>query len=204
MHTINSFLMTTVITAWDYKLSFLELIAFITSVVGVALGIFGPRSTWPWWNLSSLLYAVLFFEQKYYASGAIQFVFIAGGFWGWYGWGPQGAKPERLSRNLKNRWSLGLVILWFALYPILLHIGAAASLTDAFGFAGSCVAQVIMIQQKYEAWPLWFIVDAVYTYQYWHGGLYLTAILYLIFVGLAVGGWARWLREAKKHELINS
>jgi nicotinamide mononucleotide transporter len=204
MHTINSILMTAVITAWDYKLSFLELIAFITSVVGVALGIFGPRSTWPWWNLSSLLYAVLFFEQKYYASGAIQFVFIAGGFWGWYGWGPQGAKPERLTRNLKIRWSLGLVILWFALYPILLHIGAAASLTDAFGFAGSCVAQVIMIQQKYEAWPLWFIVDAVYTYQYWHGGLYLTAILYLIFVGLAVGGWARWLREAKKHELITS
>jgi len=201
---MNSFLMTTVVTAWDYKLSLLELVAFITSVVGVALGIFGPRSTWPWWNLSSLLYAILFFEQKYYASGAIQFVFIAGGLWGWYGWGPQGAKPERLNSRLKIRWSLGLVVLWFALYPMLVNIGAAASLTDAFGFAGSCVAQVIMIQQKYEAWPLWFLVDAVYTYQYWHGGLYLTAILYLIFVGLAIGGWARWLREAKKHESINS
>ena len=45
--------MTTVLTAWKYDLSLLELIAFVTSVVGVALGIFGPRSTWPWWNISS-------------------------------------------------------------------------------------------------------------------------------------------------------
>ena len=196
--------MTTVLTAWKYDLSLLELIAFVTSVVGVALGIFGPRSTWPWWNISSLLYAILFFEQKYYASGALQFVFVAGGFWGWFGWGKTGARPERLSAQHKIRCGVALAISWFALYPLLVHIGAAASLTDAFGFAGSCVAQVLMVKEKYEAWPLWFVVDGVYTYQFFHGKLYLTAILYLIFVALAVGGWVRWLREAKKHEARNS
>ena len=151
-----------------------------------------------------MLYAVLFFEQKYYASGALQFIFIAGGFWGWFGWGPKGARPARLTGKSKVRWVSGFVVTWFALYPVLLHIGAAASLTDAFGFAGSCVAQVLMVQQKYEAWPLWFVVDAVYTYQYWRGGLYLTAILYLLFVALAVGGWVRWLREAKKNADITA
>ena len=54
-----------------------------------------------------------------------------------------------------------------------------------------------MVKEKYEAWPLWFVVDGVYTYQFFHGKLYLTAILYLIFVGLAVGGWARWLKKSK-------
>ena len=204
MHTLNSLLMTTVFTAWKYDLSILELVAFATSVVGVALGIFGPRSTWPWWNISSLLYAILFFEQKYYASGALQFVFIAGGFWGWFGWGKSGAKPARLSKKAKLQWGLGFLALWFALYPALVHIGAAASLTDAFGFAGSCVAQVLMVREKYEAWPLWFVVDGVYTYQFFHGQLYLTGILYLIFVGLAIGGWVRWLKEAKKLDLLSS
>ena len=204
VHSINSLLMTTVFTAWKYDLSLLELVAFISSVVGVALGIFGPRSTWPWWNISSLLYAVLFFEEKYYASGLLQFVFVAGGIWGWFGWGPQGAKPVRLSLKAQAAWGGGLIASWFALYPFLLHIGAAASLTDAFGFAGSCIAQVLMVQQKFEAWPLWFVVDAVYTYQFFHGKLYLTAILYLIFVGLAVGGWYRWLREARKHASISA
>ncbi len=197
MHSLNTFLMTTLFTAWGYHLSFLEFLAFITSVVGVALGIFGPRSTWPWWNISSFLYAILFFEQKYYASGVLQFVFIAGGLWGWFGWGKEGAKPARLTKKLKANWGIGFLITWFALYPLLTHIGAAASLTDAFGFAGSCIAQVLMVKEKYEAWPLWFVVDGVYTYQFFHGKLYLTAILYLIFVGLAVGGWARWLKKSK-------
>jgi nicotinamide riboside transporter PnuC len=41
------------------------------------------------------------------------------------------------------------------------------------------------------------VVDAVYTYQFWHGGSYLTAILYFIFVLIAVAGWKRWLKESR-------
>jgi nicotinamide mononucleotide transporter len=145
-----------------------------------------------------LLYAILFFEQKYYASGVLQFIFIVGGTWGWFGWGKEGAKPARLNSKHKIIWLTGLLVTWFALYPVLTSIGAAASLTDAFGFAGSCVAQVLMVREKYEAWPLWFIVDSVYTYQFFHGGLYLTAILYLIFVGLAIAGWVRWLNKSRR------
>ena len=196
MHSINHSIMTVMFTAWGYQLTYLEFVAFITSVVGVAYGIFGPRATWPWWNISSLLYAGLFFEQKYYASAALQFVFVAGGIWGWFGWGPKGAKPAKLSLKVNLYWIVGYAIAWFALYPLLLHIGAAASLTDAFGFVGSCIAQVLMCLERYEAWPLWFVVDGVYTYQFWHGKSYLTAILYLIFVLLAIGGWRRWLRMA--------
>ena len=196
MHSINHSIMSVMFTAWGYQLTYLEFVAFITSVVGVAYGIFGPRATWPWWNISSLLYAGLFFEQKYYASAALQFVFVAGGIWGWFGWGPKGAKPAKLSLKVNLYWIVGYAIAWFALYPLLLHIGAAASLTDAFGFVGSCIAQVLMCLERYEAWPLWFVVDGVYTYQFWHGKSYLTAILYLIFVLLAIGGWRRWLRMA--------
>jgi nicotinamide mononucleotide transporter len=191
-------IMVTIFSAWGYHLSLLELLAFITSVVGVGLGVYGPRSTWPWWNISSLLYAGLFFQEKYYASAALQFIFIAGGFWGWFGWGKKGAQPEKLTKREKQFWFLAFVIAWFSLYPILKKIGAAASLTDAFGFVGSCIAQVLMVLEKYESWPLWFLVDTVYTYQFWHGGSYLTAILYFIFVLIAVAGWKRWLRESNE------
>ena len=68
-------------------MSLLEIAAFVTSLIGVILGVLGPRTTWPWWNISSLLYAILFFQSAYYASAALQFIFIAGGFWGWFGWG---------------------------------------------------------------------------------------------------------------------
>jgi len=147
-------------------------------------------------NISCLLYSILFFEQKYYASAFLQFIFIAGGFWGWFGWGEKGAKPAKLSLNINSLWLAGFALSWFALNPLLIHIGAAATLTDSFGFVGSCIAQVLMVREKFETWPLWFVVDAVYTYQFWRGGQYLTSILYLIFVAIAVAGWIRWRREA--------
>ena len=190
------FLMTVMISALGYDLTWLEFFAFITSVIGVGLGIYGPRKTWYWWNISSLLYAILFFQEKYYASALLQFVFIAGGIWGWFGWGKIGAKPAKLKINERAYWSLIYLASWFILYPILKKIGAAASLTDAFGFVGSCIAQLLMVIQRYEAWPIWFVVDGVYTYQFWHGKNYLTAILYFIFVLIAVAGWKRWLRES--------
>jgi len=202
MHFINHALMTVMLTAWGYQLTYLEFVAFVTSVVGVAYGIFGPRVTWPWWNISSLLYAGLFFEQKYYASALLQFVFVAGGIWGWFGWGPKGAKPAKLKSRTNLYWIAGYAVAWFSLYPLLKHIGAAASLTDAFGFVGSCIAQVLMCVERYEAWPLWFVVDGVYTYQFWHGKSYLTSILYFIFVLLAIGGWKRWLRVANLPESV--
>ena len=74
-------------------------------------------------------------------------------------------------------------------------LGAIAA-TDAFGFVGSCIAQLLMVLQRYESWVIWAIVDLVYTYQYWRGGQYLTAILYFIFTLIAVAGWKRWLRES--------
>ena len=184
--------MTTVFTAWDYELSFLELISFLASLVAIGLAIFGPRKTWLWWNISSALYGFLFLNYHYYASAALQIIFIAGGIWGWFGWGPKGAQPAKLKAKERVLWVVLFVISWAALYPVLKRIGAAASLTDAFGFVGSSIAQIWMVLQKYEAWPLWVVVDVVYAYQFFKGGQYLTSILYLLFVGLAIAGWRRW------------
>ena len=137
--------------------------------------------------------------SKYYASAALQLVFIIGGIWGWFGWGKGGAIPQKLQGRSKVFWFIAYLVGWFSLYPVLKSIGAAASLTDAFGFVGSCFAQVLMVLQKYESWILWFIVDAVYTYQFFHGKYYLTAILYFIFVVIAVAGWVRWYRSVKSN-----
>jgi nicotinamide mononucleotide transporter len=85
-----------------------------------------------------------------------------------------------------------------SLWPILTKIGAASSAIEAFGFAGSVIAQLLMIWQRFEAWPLWLVVDAAYAYQYFKGQLYLTGVLYVIFSIVAVWGWIRWNKESKK------
>jgi nicotinamide mononucleotide transporter len=182
-------------------MSLLEIAAFTTSLLAVTLGVLGKRNTWIWWNLGSILYAVLFFQSEYYASAALQFIFIGAAFWGWFGWGKAGALPRKSTSKERIIFITALVISSFALYPLLTEIGATSSEIESFGFVGSVIAQILMVLQRFEAWPLWLVVDAAYTYQYFQGELYLTAFLYLIFTALAVWGWYRWQREAKKHGL---
>ena len=182
----------------DLLMSILEIIAFLTSLIGVVLGVLGPRVTWPWWSLGSLLYTVLFFQSAYYASASLQFIFIAGGIWGWFGWGPKGAKPQKSNNKERLFIITVLTIASFALWPVLISIGATSSAIEAFGFVGSVVAQLLMVWQRFEAWPIWLIVDAAYTYQYFNGKLYLTGFLYLIFTFIAIWGWIRWDRESTK------
>lgn len=182
-------------------MSLLEIAAFITSLLAVTLGVLGKRNTWIWWNLGSILYAVLFFQAEYFASAALQFIFIAAAFWGWFGWRKSGAEPRKSSNRERIIFVAALVISSFALYPLLIEIGATSSAIESFGFVGSLIAQILMVLQRFEAWPLWLIVDAAYTYQYFNGELYLTAFLYLIFTALAIWGWYRWQREAKANGL---
>ena len=182
----------------EFIISILEAIAFITALIGVILGVLGPRTTWPWWATSSLLYAVIFYQSAYYASSVLQIVFITGGVMGWFGWGISGAKPRK--SNSKERLIIFIVLgtVTISLWPILTNIGAASSTIEAFGFVGSVIAQLLMIWQRFEAWPLWLVVDLAYTYQYFKGQLYLTGFLYLIFSVIAIWGWVRWKRESKK------
>jgi nicotinamide mononucleotide transporter len=145
------------------------------------------------------LYAVLFYQSAYYASSALQLIFIAGGVLGWFGWGVTGAKPKKSNRKERLIVFLVLCTASILLWPVLTNIGAASSAIEAFGFVGSVLAQLLMIWQRFEAWPLWLVVDVAYTYQYFKGQLYLTGVLYVVFSAVAVWGWIRWNSESKKY-----
>ena len=146
-----------------YEVTFLELIASLASFIGVGLGITGKRITWPWWAISSTLYAILFWKWDLYASAALQFIFIAAAAMGWFGWEVSGAKPGPFANKYRVLTFIAIVVATFALFPLMKHFGAAAALPDTFLFFGSFAAQLLMVYEKYDNWPVWLIVDAGYT-----------------------------------------
>ena len=186
-----------VFTAWNYPVTILELSAVITSLTGVWLGTTGARFTWPWWVISSLLYGWLFIQYNLIASAALQLVFVAGGIWGWIGWGKTGAKPASLSTKERVIWLFALVVSWILLAPSLTSIGAAATWFDSFILLGSLIAQILMIREKFEAWPIWFVVDLVGIVHYARQDLWFTSLLYVVFTIIALIGWRKWQRKAK-------
>ena len=183
---------TILFTAWGYDVLILELVAAITSVIGVWLGTTGKRITWPWWALSSALYGVFFYQVEYFASALLQIVFIAAALYGWKDWAPSGAVAGNLTVRNRMYIAIGTFLSVAALSPLLSNIGAAATWSDAFVLIGSLVAQVMMVYEKYESWIVWMVVDIVATIQYAVNGVYFTALIYAMFTVIAVIGWKRW------------
>lgn len=189
---INEFVSTVLFTVLGYQVTLLELVAVIASATGVWLGTTGKQIMWPWWGLSSVLYGWLFLNYDLYASASLQLVFIAAAIWGWFGWGPKGAT----SRNLSLKWralvlTLGIVT-WLLITPLLISLGAAAALPDAFGLVFSVIAQVLMVLQFRENWIAWLVVNVVYVGLYWSQDLKFTSLLYVVFTAIALRGWINW------------
>lgn len=185
--------MFTLVTVLGYDLSALEFIAAITSFIGVGCGITGKRITWPWWILSSALYAIFFYQVNLMASAALQFIFIGAAIFGWFGWAPSGAVPGKLNRRGIYISLASLLIAWVALAPLLHRIGAAAMWSDSFIFIGSFIAQILMVYEKFENWQLWFVVDTVATIEYFVLGYWFTGAVYFAFTIMALIGWRKWL-----------
>jgi nicotinamide mononucleotide transporter len=185
-------------TAWNYQVSLLEFTAAITSLIAVYLGTTGRKVMWPWWIVSSALYAFWFFDAKYYASVATQLIFVTFGIWGWFAWKKSGAEPTSLSLKGRIIVVLAFAACWLAFAPYLKSVGAVAIWSDTFGLLGSLIAQVIMVKEKWETWALWLAVDIVLTVQYFRGEAYFTSLVYLIFTGVAILGWVRWYKNASR------
>ena len=189
---------STFFTAWGYEVSYLEFVASIVSFIGVGLGITGKRITWPWWALGSVLYGIFFLQYELYASAALQLVFIAAAVVGWFGWEPTGAKPGPLKNKYRIYVIAAIVLATLALGPVLKSIGAASTYVDAILFFGSLSAQMLMVYEKYDSWPIWLVVNIGYVALYSSQELLFTTLLYVAFTVMAALGWKSWYGSHKR------
>jgi nicotinamide mononucleotide transporter len=189
--------MSVLFTLWGYDVTAIEFSSVILAFIAIALGIQGTRWTWPFYFLSSLLYGWLFVGFHLFASAAMQLIFMAAAIWGWFSWGREGARtPGTLTPVMRLRGAIGVVALWALAVPLLQSIGGAATWGDAFMLVGSMAAQLLMVLQKTEAWPVWIAVNTVGAVLYASQGLYFTSLFYAVLILMAVAGWRAWTKRA--------
>jgi len=183
--------------------SLLELLSFVLSIVTVALNIRQIHWAWLFSIISSALYAAVFFSAKLYGDMGLQFVFIAASLWGWMQWLRGNDQDMQLAVTKSNiRIRLAAGALWLGLFVLFAWFLAHFTDTDvphADGFltAGSLVGQLLLSRKKIENWHVWIIVDVLYVGLYLYKNLMLTAVLYGVFVVMAVAGLRAWSKECR-------
>jgi nicotinamide mononucleotide transporter len=180
----------------------IEIIAFLLGLANVVLLI--RRSIWnyPFGIAMVALYFMIFWDAKLYSDAALQIFFIVVqgyGWWAWSrGWRSGVVDVRTMDASARLGWGVATALLT-ALWGTAMHRYTDASLPywDASIAMMSVAAQVLMTRRFVENWAWWVAVDAVSIGVYAAKGLWLTMVLYVIFLVLAAAGWIAWRRQAR-------
>lgn len=178
-----------------------EIIAAATGFWCVWLAAKGRLLNWPVAIVSTLLYTWIFYQSRLYSDALLQIVFLAFQVYGWMNWDSraESGKAPTWLRNRQRGWimlAIPLVsILWYFLL-IRLKPDASLPLGDSITTVLSVAAIWLQALKKTENWLLWILADLLYVPIYITKDLHLTAILYVLFLILAVWGLRKWMKES--------
>ncbi len=181
-----------------------ELFGFITGVLNVWLVTRESIWSWPLGVLNAGFYAVVFARTGLYSDTGLQVVYLVLSLYGWWHWLRGGPDHSAVAvTRIAGRTALLLTVIalvsWVTLATITRRLpGAALPWLDAALVSISLVAQYMMTRKLLENWLLWIAVDVVYIGLFINRQLPLTAILYAVFLVLAIIGYVQWHRSAAR------
>ena len=179
-----------------------EAVSFVTGAVCVWLAVRENVWNFPVGLLNVLTYSVVFFGAGLYTDAGLQVVYFVLGCMGWYLWLFGGDQRTSLHVTRASVTELLILVgiagvLTIGLWTLLSHIGGSASFWDALTTAISLAAQWLLNKKRLENWIAWIVVDAIYVPLYIYKALHLTAILYAVFLAMAVIGLLQWSATSK-------
>ena len=187
--------------AYLSTVSTLEWIAALAGAISVYLSARENIWSWPTAIVNVGLYIIVFRRTGLYSDMGLQVVYLVLSIYGWYQWLYGGAERTQLtvSRATMLEWLIATpiaLVFWLALgrYTSTLQ-GVALPYLDSCLTTISLVAQWMMTRKRLENWVLWILVDIVYVPVYVYKHLPVTAVLYAVFLVLAVLGLRSWRRS---------
>ena len=189
-------------TWWQHQ-SLLEIMGVITGLLCVLLAAINNIWNWPIAIISVGIYIFIFFDSHLYADMGLQVYFMVMNFYGWDYWSK---KPDTEEKSPVMRITqqeilysvIAVVVFTVFLGSVLKYTPASYPYIDSFCAACSLVAQVFLARKVLENWLIWIFVDIIYVGVYIFKDLDLTAIMYGIYVILALWGFFDWRKDFRK------
>lgn len=198
---------------WGANITWLEIVACAMALAMVGFNMQVRPIAWPLAIFSSLLYAALFWNSHLYGEGWLQVAFALMAVWGWRQWLRRGAVVDTAKRqpahrpvsalSRRGRWATfcALAIAWPATAWFLkTFTDSDVPWWDAFPTAASLIGQWLLGRKYIDNWCVWVVVNAVSVLLFAHKGLWLTALLYAMFLILSFAGWRAWWRLLQRDQ----
>lgn len=184
------------------RVSVAELLGFVTGAACVWLTVVAHVANFPVGIANSAFFLVLFLAARLYADSGLQVVYIVLGFVGWWQWLRGGPARRVLTVGRSPVWLLVgcaafVAVATVGLTALLRSAHDIAPFWDALTTACSLAAQFLLNAKRIENWGFWIAADLIYVPLYAVKRLDLTAIVYVLFLGLCVAGAVAWRRTSR-------
>jgi nicotinamide mononucleotide transporter len=161
--------------------------------------------TWPMGILYVLVSFVVFYQEKLYADLVLHIFFLVLNVYGWVVWS-KGKNTEVKSLAITNTKSTTTILLiavsaigiFLTGYLMSTYTDASLPYWDSTTSILSITGMWLTARKKIENWYYWLAVDILATGIYYYKGMYFYALLYFIYIGLAVAGYLEWKKYMKK------
>lgn len=184
----------------------IEFFALLFGIVAVYLNTKEIVWGWPTGIVGVVLSGIIFYDARLYSDLVLHIFYFILGFYGWYEWLFGGKnQSERKVSTLTHTTLIGLILAG-AVGTVLIgyffdnFTDADLAYWDAFTTSYSLVGQYMLAKKKIENWILWLVVDAFAAGIYFYKGLYMLALLYFLYLGLATYGFINWRKSLLERE----
>ena len=184
-----------IITAF-YAQSWLEVMAVVTAILYLILVV--KENIWCWFFafISTTIYIYLFHHVALLSESLLNVYYLIMAVYGWRQW----HSKQQISAIKIQQWRLKthvkIITLSIILTPLIGYLmsklGASFPYIDAFVSIMAVAATLMVAYKVFENWYYWLIIDTISIFLFWQKQMYLTALLFVIYIALVLVGMKAW------------
>ena len=196
--------------------NWLELLGLVSGLLCVWLLIKENYLTFPIGLLYAVITVVVVIRADLYADVVLNLYYVGMNAYGWYYWMRGGAQRGRDIDNTGTRpvgwvpssqWPLLIVLLvigtWSMGWYFATYTEASLPYPDSFTTIASFIAMWMSARKYVESWIWWFVIDVIQIGLYVVKGIEAYAVLYFVYLILAVLGWRAWRQNTVPRAALN-
>ena len=190
----------------------LELLAVVLALAYLLLAMMERIECWYAAFISTAIYIFLFWDVNLLMESALQIYYLAIAVYGWWQWrrandGNGGPSEQEL---VIHTWSVRRHLSVFSVLAVLVLVSgyllaqnttAALPYLDSFTTWGAVITTYMVTRKVLENWLYWIVIDGVSVYLYIDRGLYLTAVLFVLYVIIVIIGFFQWLPRYRQQQV---
>ena len=189
-----------------YDITFVKIVELIAVIFGLAYVVLAIRiHHWCWYMTlcSGALFLWLFWSVELYLMSLLQTFFMVIAIYGLFKWDPNSKELEKRITKIKLKkhlYILSLIVLFSTIIGWFLSrfTDDALPYLDTVTTVASLVTSWMVAKKILENWLYWIVIDAISIYIYIERGLYLTALLFTIYLIMAALGYHQWKRSYRQ------